>query len=285
MWSWKPTLKVGSSFKWMLGKQASGIPHSTHLLELDSSTIWMIFPGRYRRGYCSGELEWDPSSRALYEGDRCTIKLSSARSGWLRASWFLPSSSVGKLSGSPPNTSYQHPRSKIWYWIQKGKNQTEVWHLQGAYSSWVLAGTALQTTTRRWKTTAAQTCVWQNLLTAPSSQQYWFHQPLTQAISNAGVCSAGWSFLAAITSGCYSAFAMSPRPATWLLILALHGSCVGTAEWALAMLRNVKFESFTLTFIQDSVVGATPYISSNILPDTNTVRALSKLFLPTEVSN
>lgn len=46
------------------------IQYSAYLLELDSSTIWIIFPGRYRRGYWGGEFKCDSSSRALYEGDR-----------------------------------------------------------------------------------------------------------------------------------------------------------------------------------------------------------------------
>lgn len=41
-----------------------------NLLELHSSTIWIIFPGRYRRGYCGGEFKCGSPSRALYEGDR-----------------------------------------------------------------------------------------------------------------------------------------------------------------------------------------------------------------------
>lgn len=60
----------------------------------------------------------DPAGESLdlYPEDLCVSRLCSPRRGRVRSLWSSPSSSVGRSSALPPNSSNQQPRSRILYW-------------------------------------------------------------------------------------------------------------------------------------------------------------------------
>lgn len=129
----------------------------THLRDGPSSVIWRTRPGK-NSGKCTAVCAGESSEPKLwYDDERRMISDSSPNSGWLSTSSLLLSISVGRLFGSPPNSSYHNPCSRMRYYgkSQKKKKKKNItacdiifcctyrshcieWFLPLAYCSWRL---------------------------------------------------------------------------------------------------------------------------------------------------